>query len=187
MREKRKFIVLVAVMALALAFLSGYGSTYAATSVFVNEFHYDNDSTDTGEAIEIAGPAGTDLTGWSLALYNGNGGAVYDTINLSGIISNQQSGFGTLSFATPGLQNGSPDGFALVDSSNTVIQFLSYEGSFTAVGGPADGMISTDVSISEPSDTTVGYSLQLIGTGSMAEDFTWILSLIHISEPTRPY
>ena len=32
-------------------------------SVFINEVHYDNDGTDTGEAIEIAGPAGTDLSG----------------------------------------------------------------------------------------------------------------------------
>ena len=43
--------------------------------VFVNEIHYDNAGTDAGEAIEVAGPAGTDLTGWSIVLYNGNGGA----------------------------------------------------------------------------------------------------------------
>ena len=56
----------------------------AASSVFISEFHYDNASTDTGEFIEVTGPAGTDLTGWSLVLYNGNGGAVYDTDPLSG-------------------------------------------------------------------------------------------------------
>ena len=33
--------------------------------VFVNELHYDNAGTDAGEAIEVAGPAGTDLAGWS--------------------------------------------------------------------------------------------------------------------------
>ena len=38
---------------------------------FINEIHYDNVGTDSGEAIEVAGPAGTDLTGWSLVLYNG--------------------------------------------------------------------------------------------------------------------
>ncbi|MBA3309516.1 MAG: hypothetical protein H0U28_05570, partial [Nocardioidaceae bacterium] len=42
-----------------------------ATEIFVNELHYDNAGTDAGEFIEIAGPAGADLTGWSLALYNG--------------------------------------------------------------------------------------------------------------------
>ena len=44
----------------------------AADGVRVSEIHYDNDGTDTGEAIEIAGPAGTDLTGWSVVLYNGS-------------------------------------------------------------------------------------------------------------------
>ena len=40
-----------------------------STAVFINEIHYE-DSTDNeeGEAVEIAGPAGTDLAGWSLVL-----------------------------------------------------------------------------------------------------------------------
>ena len=53
-------------------------------SVFINELHYDNSGADTGEAIEIAGSAGTDLNGWSIELYNGNGGTLYNKINLSG-------------------------------------------------------------------------------------------------------
>ena len=40
----------------------------AASSVFINEIHYDNISTDIGEAVEILGPAGIDLSGWSLTL-----------------------------------------------------------------------------------------------------------------------
>ncbi len=147
----------------------------AAISVFINEIHYDNTGTDAGEAIEIAGPAGTDLTGWSLVLYNGSGGAPYTTTTLSGIIPNQQSGFGTISFSYPvnGIQNGSPDGIALVNSSSTVIQFLSYEGPFTAVGGPANGMLSTDIGVSEGGTEPIGQSLRLSGTGQFYEDFTW--------------
>jgi len=146
-----------------------------ATNTFINEFHYDNDGTDTGEAIEIAGSAGTDLTGWDLVLYNGNGGAVYDTRELSGTIPAQQDGFGTVvqTYPTNGIQNGSPDGIALVDDNDNVIQFLSYEGSFNAVGGPADGTTSTDIGVAEGSSTPVGFSLQLTGTGSTYEDFTW--------------
>ena len=72
-----------------------------ATNVFINEFHYDNDGTDSGEAIEIAGLAGTDLTGWDVVLYNGTGGTVYNTQSLSGIIPDQQDGFGTISLAIP--------------------------------------------------------------------------------------
>lgn len=147
----------------------------APTTVFINEIHYDNDGTDSGEAIEIAGPASTDLTGWSLVLYNGNNGAAYDTDDLSGTIPDQQNGYGTvvMSYPANGIQNGAPDGLALVDASNTVIQFLSYEGTFTAVGGPADGMTSVDIGVSEPGTAPVGTSLQLSGTGTTYEDFTW--------------
>ena len=143
--------------------------------VFINEFHYDNDGTDIGEFIEIAGPAGTDLTGWSIVLYNGSNGSNYNTTSLSSTIPNQSNGFGTVvvNYPTNGIQNGGPDGIALVDDTNNVVQFLSYEGSFTAVGGPADGMTSTDVGVSESSSTPVGFSLQLTGTGTMSEDFSW--------------
>jgi predicted extracellular nuclease len=151
----------------------------AGPAVFINEIHYDNTGGDTGEAFEIAGPAGTDLTGWSVVLYNGNGGAVYSTITLSGTIPNQQVGFGTLSFSQAGIQNGSPDGLALIDASSTVVEFLSYEGSFVAVGGPANGMTSTDIGVSEPSSTPVGDSLQLVGTGTQGGDFTWAGSQPH--------
>ena len=146
----------------------------AAISVFINEIHYDNTGTDAGEAIEIAGPAGTNLTGWSLVLYNGAGGAPYDTKALTGIIPNQQAGFGTLSFTYPvnGIQNGSPDGIALVNGA-TVIQFLSYEGVFAGVGGPANGMTSVDIGVSENGTEPVGQSLRLTGTGQFYEDFTW--------------
>lgn len=149
----------------------------AATPVFINEIHYDNTSTDTGEAIEIAGPAGTDLSGWSIVLHNGNGGAVYNTVALADTIPDQDNGYGTvsLSFPTDGIQNGAPDGMALIDDSGTVIQFLSYEGSFAAVGGPADGLVSVDIGVTESSSTQIGDSLQLRGTGSEYEDFTWQL------------
>ena len=146
----------------------------APTTVFINEIHYDNDSTDAGEAIEVAGPAGTNLSGWSLVLYNGNGGGVYDTDPLSGTIPDQSAGFGTVVVTYPvnGIQNGSPDGVALVDGA-TVVQFLSYEGTFTATDGPASGTTSTNIGVSESSSTPVGASLQLTGTGTVYEDFTW--------------
>lgn len=31
-------------------------------SVFINEIHYDNAGTDVGESVEIAAPAGTNLS-----------------------------------------------------------------------------------------------------------------------------
>lgn len=164
----------LSVLAVAGAVMFAGAASAAPTTVFINEFHYDNTGTDSGEFIEIAGPAGTDLTGWSIVLYNGNGGAVYDTDALSGLIPNQQNGFGTvvLSYPSNGIQNGSPDGIALVNGT-TVIQFLSYEGTFTAVGGPANGMLSTDIGVSESGSGAVGNSLQLSGAGRVYEDFAW--------------
>ena len=44
-------------------------------TVFISEIHYDNVGADAGEAVEVFGPAGTDLTGWSIVLYNGANGA----------------------------------------------------------------------------------------------------------------
>ena len=122
----------------------------AAQTVFVNEIHYDNTSTDAGEAIEVAAPGGTDLSGWSLVLYNGSGGAPYNTLALSGIVPVQQGGFGVLSFPAVGLQNGAPDGLALVQPDGTVAEFLSYEGVLTATNGPAAGQTSVDIGVSEP-------------------------------------
>ncbi len=144
-----------------------------SSTIFINEIHYDNAGTDTDEGVEIAGPAGTDLTGWSVVLYNGSGGAVYDTISLSGIIPAQQGGYGTLNFLRAGIQNGSPDGLALVNSSNTLVQFLCYEGTFTAVGGAANGQTCTDIGVSEDGTNAVNTSLQLQGSGTTYGNFTW--------------
>ena len=61
---------------------------------------------------------------------------------------------------------------ALVQGT-TVIQFLSYEGTFAATNGPASGMLSTDIGVSENGSEAVGLSLQLMGTGTTYSDFTW--------------
>src|SRR5690606_40100103 len=116
--------------------------------------------------------AGTDISGWSLVLYNGSNGEVYNTEVLSGVFNNNSDGFGFITVPFSSIQNG-PDAIALVNAEGEVIQFLSYEGSFTAVGGPADGMTSEDIGISESGSTPVGNSLQLTGTGLRYTDFTW--------------
>ncbi|MBU2939053.1 T9SS type A sorting domain-containing protein [Lacinutrix sp. C3R15] len=148
-------------------------TSLAAQNVFINELHYDNTGSDTGEGFEIAGPAGTDLSGWEVVLYNGSNSSEYDTVTLSGIIPNEGMGYGTLAFFKAGIQNGAPDGLALVDNTDTIIQFLSYEGVITINEGTAEEMTSTDIGVSETSSTPVGSSLQLIGSGTTYGDFTW--------------
>ena len=143
--------------------------------VFISEFHYDNDGTDQGEAFEVFAPACTDLTGWSVELYNGSNGLVYNTLALPSPVPalGGNAGVVTVDLPANGLQNGSPDGLALVDDSGTVRQFLSYEGTFFATNGPANGLESTDIGVVEGGGTPIGDSLQLSGTGSAPGDLTW--------------
>ena len=104
------------------------------SAVFINELHYDNTGADVGEFIEVAGPAGTDLTGWTVVPYNGSNGATYTPqAALTGTLGDDTgTGFGFLSVPLV-LQNGAPDGVALVDAGGGLVQFLSYEGTMTAV------------------------------------------------------
>lgn len=148
---------------------------------WINEIHYDNAGADTNEFVEVAGTAGLNLSSWKLVAYNGSNGTQYSTTNLSGTISDEQAGLGTLAFSISGLQNGAPDGIALIDDNGDVVQFLSYEGDFTATNGPADGVASTDIGVSETSTTTTGYSLQLSGTGNTYADFSWQSPAAHTS------
>jgi hypothetical protein len=149
------------------------GAGGGATEVWINELHYDNSGSDIGEFVEIAGTANTNLSGWKILAYNGSNGTFYKTTNLSGTINNQQNGFGTKSFNISGLQNGAPDGLALIDDAGNVVQLLSYEGTFTATNGDASGVTSTNIGVSETSSTSVSHSLQLSGNGQMYSDFTW--------------
>lgn len=74
----------------------------ADTAVFINEIHYDNVGADANEGIEIAGPAGTDLTGWQVVPYNGNGGTTYTPETLSGVIPPTCGGYGVVSVPIAG-------------------------------------------------------------------------------------
>ena len=140
---------------------------------WINEFHYDNSGTDVNEFIEIAGPAGTNLAGWTLVGYDGSTRNTYKTVTLSGTLANQSNGFGTRSFAFSGLQNGAPDGFALVDNLGVVVQFLSYEGTFTGLNGPAAGRASVAIPQSENGSGPTNGSIRLTGAGCGYANFTW--------------
>ncbi len=142
---------------------------------WINELHYDNAGQDLGEVVELAGPAGTDLSGWRVALYNGSNGRVYGEHPLAGRLPDQQRGYGAVlvTLSRDGLQNGAPDGIALVDGAGRVVQFLSYEGRFVATDGPAQGLESTDLGLSELANTPLGLSLQLTGSGQTYAAFTW--------------
>ena len=50
-------------------FLLSLSQFCLALPQYINEFHYDNTGADQFEYVEIAGLAGTDLSGWHLDFY----------------------------------------------------------------------------------------------------------------------
>jgi hypothetical protein len=143
-------------------------------NVWINELHYDNAGSDSGEGVEVAGPAGTDLSSFKLLAVNGSDGLVYRTNVLSGTIDSEQCNYGAVWFPIIGLQNGSPDGIALVYNNSNVVQFLSYiGGSFLGGQPPLTGQSAASIGVAESGSTPVGHSLQLTGTGTNYGQFTW--------------
>ncbi|MCE9572713.1 MAG: lamin tail domain-containing protein [Deltaproteobacteria bacterium] len=116
----------------------------------INEVDYNQTGTDANSYVEIynASTADIALANYAVVLINGNGNATYATFNLSTAGTTLGAGkylvirnatvtvpTGTLTIDTTGdwIQNGSPDGIALIDTSNhTLVDALSYGGSITA-------------------------------------------------------
>ncbi|WP_432496376.1 ExeM/NucH family extracellular endonuclease [Kineococcus gypseus] len=134
-------------------------SAAAPSTPFISEIHYDNTGTDTGEFVEVQLPAGTSSTGLSIVLYNGDNGSTYDTDALPAVTAEATApAVAVVNYASNGIQNGAPDGVALVRGGE-VLEFLSYEGMFTAANGPAAGTTSTDIGFAEQGTEAVGRSL----------------------------
>ena len=146
---------------------AGGGSPPARGELTITEIHYDNAGPDTGEGVEVSGPDGAALGGWTLALVNGAGGAVYRTVSLTGTMGR------AVWVPIEGLQNGSPDGVALIDPAGQTVQAWAWEGSFTS----ADGTAFRDLGAAESSDTAPGTSIQLV-------DGRWVSG--RIATPGRP-
>ena len=149
-----------------------------ASLIFINEIHYDNIGADKDEFVELAGTAGLNLFDWSLQLYNGSTGLIYKTFTIDNVtLDDSNNGFGFLAIKVPGIQNGASnnigDGIAIVNSTNQVMQFLSYEGAFEAKNGAALGMFSRNISLNQNSSAK-GKSLQLSSTSNNYDDFEWI-------------
>lgn len=138
----------------------------------INEFAYDCDISDDNEVVEvrIENAFTGNLSDLTLTLYNGNGGVPYGTAEtLDNFIEGTNDGTYTYYTWVPSsIMNGSPDGLSL-DFQGTVIEFLSYEGVFTAVGGAADGMVSTDIGASQTNSSTCDKTLQIDDTGTWVE------------------
>ena len=134
---------------------------------FISEFHYNDISTDDGEFVEVAisNDFNGDLANLNVVLYNGNNGEQYGSATLDQFAEGANDGtyrYYTMmigGFGVSGIQNGNPDGIALV-CVETVEDFVSYGGSFTATNGPASGNTSTDVGVEETDSTPEGSSIE---------------------------
>jgi predicted extracellular nuclease len=150
---------------MALVGLPATAQADAPTTPFISEIHYDNAGADAGEFVEVEFPAGTTSTGWRVVLYNGSTGAVYDAVSRQPLASVTGPAVAVIDYpASTGVQNGSPDGLALVRPDGTVAEFISYEGPMTAAGvpssaNPAGGMTSTDIGVSQSGSDAAGLTL----------------------------
>lgn len=128
---------------------------------YISEFRYYGDTSQ--EFIEVALPAGTDPTGYTVQIYM-DGGSVFGSFSL-GTSTGTMGGHDVyvIDASTPGYSDGGADptgnlypddALALVDGGGTVQQFISYWGNtVTATSGPAAGLTSTDVGTANTNDS----------------------------------
>lgn len=146
--------------------------------VWINEFHYDNVDADINEQVEIVLKNANqyNLSEIELILYNGGDGKTYGTHALSTFNQGESDGDYAVFYKeiAGGIQNG-PDGFALSYQSAYIPNtFVSYEtGTITALNGPAIGVTSVNIGVSESGTTPTTSSIQLVGYGLSFADFTW--------------
>jgi len=157
-----------------ISYSQNFSNFNISSSVFINEIHYDNVGADTLEGVEIAALSGTDLSCYKLYFVNGNDGGYYAMLSLDTIMPVSDCGMGFLFYPKSSIQNGSTthgDGIALYNfCTNTLVQFISYEGVITATNGPFSGAVSEDIGIFQNGDP-IGTSLQF--QGNLDTGFVW--------------
>jgi cytosine/adenosine deaminase-related metal-dependent hydrolase len=131
-------------------------------ALVINEVDYDQPGPDTVEFVEIYNgtSAPVDLSSLALVLVNGSSGDEYDRFSLASagalasggylvvgsaaLLATVPLGTATIDFGNASIQNGSPDGLALVDEGvGEVLDALSYEGEIT--GATINGIGTVDL------------------------------------------
>ena len=145
-----------------------------AQNAWINEFHYDNSNPDANEFVEIVvqNPGLYTLSDFTVSLYQGSNGrftseTTLDLFTVGDLVGNYQIyyfDYGSIQDQFGGIS---------LDYQGNVLEFISYEGSFTATNGNANGEFSENIGVSESTATLNTESLQLNGTGSVYSDFTW--------------
>ena len=149
-----------------LEMLSAWQGAVITTTVSrINEFHYDNNGVDVNEFVEIriSGDVTNqpvNLSQYTVTLYNGSTTTRtgYETETLDNF-TQTCDGFNCYYTWEVVFQNGAPDGIALSDPSG-LVEFISYEGTFTAANGIANGVLSIDVGVQESNATAMNGSIE---------------------------
>ena len=152
---------------------SNYVGAIAAentSNVRINEFHYDNIGTDVDEFVEIritgnSGSQPADLSQYTVTLYNGSDQLSYLTETFDNLTQTCDAFNCYYVWDAIVIQNGAPDGIAISGPSG-LIEFLSYEGTFTATDGIATGILSINVGVFETNSTNLGAAIERAIDGS---------------------
>jgi hypothetical protein len=142
----------------------------AWVSPFISEIHYDNAGADVNELVAVTGPAGLDLSGWSIVLYNGSNGQPYRSVALSGQLGAAGGSWAEDYWSVGSIQNG-PDAVALVSAADNLVDFVAYEAAVSATAGAASGRVANLLPVSEDASSAPTSSLQRTGG---ADDWVWM-------------
>ena len=104
---------------------------------------------------EVAVPAGTDVSGYSIAIYNGSG-VLQTTMSFpapDGTLQGQDI-YTFDEFNPGGVEYGASEAIALIDDTGTVVQFVSFEGkTVSPTFGPAAGETSSSLGFLNSGET----------------------------------
>jgi endonuclease I len=152
--------------------------------VWINEFHYENRGVDEDEFVEIGCNTAVDVSNYMIFLYGKDGKMRIDGTGMTEIkILQGQCTPDTFVFQDYGTNNlvNKGMGIALVDATEKLLDFISYEGTVVGRDGPAAGSSSTDVVVEQSNrSTSKDESIQLVnkvGATRTCEktDFEWKL------------
>ncbi len=154
-------------------------------SVRISEFHYAGSSN---ERIEISGPAGTSLSGYSILLYGASNGRSYNALALTNVTIDASCGtrgVAVVTYAANGIQD-TPGGIALINGS-TVVDLLGYGATFVGTNNTAVDRSFVDIGVVEDGSTPSTQSLKRtannVWTGPAASNFGTCNDIV---PPTAP-
>eukprot|EP00542_Grammatophora_oceanica_P009565 CAMPEP_0194033530 /NCGR_PEP_ID=MMETSP0009_2-20130614/6192_1 /TAXON_ID=210454 /ORGANISM="Grammatophora oceanica, Strain CCMP 410" /LENGTH=494 /DNA_ID=CAMNT_0038674243 /DNA_START=152 /DNA_END=1636 /DNA_ORIENTATION=+ len=141
-------------------------------TVFISEMHYRNAGSDQNQFIEIAYSSEMDVSAYQV-FFARSSGAIYLSESLRNFETGESVGGLTFAFLNvPTFHNG-PDGLAIVDANDNVVEFISYGGTIEGGVGILQGKLSTDIGIEEPDEAPINFSIQKGGPGCLSADFVW--------------